>query len=209
MHHNQEDYVPEPAEDADGLLQDAARLAAVAQGDMLALEALFLKYQSAVYQTALGVTRDPQVAEEVLQDTFFRLYRHAGRLDGSLPLAPWLYRVSINLCYNRLKGLRAWTDSFHELAERLFTPNSTSPERAAERNELQALVQSALLELDPKHRAVLVLYYLHDYAVHEIAEITSVPEGTVKSRLYHARKLLRQRLEQRYGASDLLMPDPI
>lgn len=209
MHRNQEDYVPESAEDADGLLQDAARLAAVAQGDMLALEALFLKYQSAVYQTALGVTRDPQVAEEVLQDTFFRLYRHAGRLDGSLPLAPWLYRVAINLCYNRLKGLRAWTDSFHELAERLFTPNSTSPERAAERNELQALVQSALLELDPKHRAVLVLYYLHDYAVHEIAEITSVPEGTVKSRLYHARKLLRQRLEQRYGASDLLMPDPI
>lgn len=201
--------MPEPAEDADGLTQDAARLAAVAQGDMLALEALFLKYQSTVYQTALGVTRDPQVAEEVLQDTFFRLYRNAGRLDGSLPLAPWLYRVAINLCYNRLKGLRAWTDSFHELAERLFTPSSTSPERAAERNELQALVQSALAELDPKHRAVLVLYYLHDYAVHEIAEIEGVPEGTVKSRLYHARKLLRQRLEQRYGASDLLMPDPI
>lgn len=201
--------MPESAPEADGLRQDAAHLAAVAQGDMLALEGLFLKYQSTVYQTALGVTRDPQVAEEVLQDTFFRLYRNAGRLDGSLPLAPWLYRVAINLCYNRLKGLRAWTDSFHELAERLFTPSSTSPERAAERNELQALVQSALAELDPKHRAVLVLYYLHDYAVHEIAEITGVPEGTVKSRLYHARKLLRQRLEQRYGASDLLMPDPI
>lgn len=201
--------MPESAEEADGLTQDAARLAAVAQGDMLALEALFLKYQSTVYQTALGVTRDPQVAEEVLQDTFFRLYRNAGRLDGSLPLAPWLYRVAINLCYNRLKGLRAWTDSFHDLAERLFTPSSTSPERAAERNELQALVQSALAELDPKHRAVLVLYYLHDYAVHEIAEIAGVPEGTVKSRLFHARKLLRQRLEQRYGASDLLMPDPI
>ena len=201
--------MPEPGTDADGLAQDAARLIAVAQGDMAALEALFLKYQSTVYQTALGVTRDPQVAEEVLQDTFFRLYRNAGRLDGSLPLAPWLYRVAINLCYNRLKGLRAWTDSFHELAERLFTPSSTSPERAAERNELQALVQSALAELDPKHRAVLVLYYLHDYAEHEIAEIEGVPEGTVKSRLYHARKLLRQRLEQRYGASDLLMPDPI
>lgn len=197
------------AEEADALAQDAARLNAVAQGDMRALEALFHKYQATVYQTALGVTRDPQVAEEVLQDTFFRLYRHAGRLDGSLPLAPWLYRVAINLCYNRLKGLRAWTDSFHELAERLFTPSATSPEHAAERNELQVLVQAALAELDQKHRAVLVLYYLHDYGVHEIAEITGVPEGTVKSRLFHARKLLRQRLEQRYGISELLLPDPI
>lgn len=201
--------MPGTAGDADAVAQDAARLVAVAQGDMRALETLFHKYQATVYQTALSVTRDPHVAEEVLQDTFFRLYRHAGRLDGSLPLAPWLYRVTINLCYNRLKGLRAWTDSFHELAERLFSPNSTSPEHAAERNELQALVQDALAELDHKHRAVLVLYYLHDYAVHEIAEITSVPEGTVKSRLFHARKLLRQRLEQRYGVSELLVPDPI
>ncbi|MDP9312903.1 MAG: sigma-70 family RNA polymerase sigma factor [Chloroflexota bacterium] len=196
------------AEDTTGLAEDAKRLQAVAQGDMHALEALFRKYQANVYQTALGVTRDPQVAEEVLQDTFYRLYRYAGRLDGSLPLAPWLYRVSINLCYNRLKSLRAWTDSFHDLAERLFSPSSTSPEHTAERNELQALVQAALGTLDAKHRVVLVLYYLHDYAVNEIAEITGVPEGTVKSRLFHARKLLRQHLEQQHGLNDLLFPDP-
>ncbi len=196
------------AEDTTGLAEDAKRLQAVAQGDMHALEALFRKYQANVYQTALGVTRDPQVAEEVLQDTFYRLYRYADRLDGSLPLAPWLYRVSINLCYNRLKSLRAWTDSFHDLAERLFSPSSTSPEHTAERNELQALVQAALETLDAKHRVVLILYYLHDYAVNEIAEITGVPEGTVKSRLFHARKLLRQHLEQQHGLNDLLFPDP-
>ncbi len=201
--------MPGTADDQNAPRDDAACLAAVAAGDMQALEQLFRKYQAPVYQTALGITRDPSIAEEVLQDTFFRLYRHAGRLDGSLPLAPWLYRVAINLCYNRLKGLRAWTDSFHELAERLFMPSTASPERSAERNELQALVQQALAELDPKHRAVLVLYYLHEYSVQEIAEITGVPEGTVKSRLFHARKLLRQHLEQRYGVSDLLVPDPI
>ena len=199
--------MPGTVDDSAALHEDAARLRAIAQGDMHGLEALFRKYQASVYQTALGVTRDPQVAEEVLQDTFFRLYRYAGRLDGSMPLAPWLYRVAINLCYNRLKSLRAWTDSFHDLAERLFSPSSASPERAAERNELQAVVQEALAALDSKHRAVLVLYYLHDYAVNEIAQITGVPEGTVKSRLFHARKLLRQHLEQQDGASDLLMPD--
>ena len=201
--------MPAPANDAATLAQDAAHLAAVSRGDTRALEALFLKYQSSVFQTALGVTRDPQIAEEVMQDTFFRLYRYADRLDGSLPLAPWLYRVSINLCYNRLKSLRAWTDSFHELAERLFSPSSTSPEHSAERNELQELVQSALRELDTKHRVVLVLYYLHDYSVQEIADITGVPDGTVKSRLFHARKLLRRRLEQRFDTPELLVLDPI
>ncbi len=200
--------MPAPASDADTLAQDAAHLAAVSRGDTRALEALFLKYQSSVFQTALGVTRDPHIAEEVMQDTFFRLYRYADRLDGSLPLAPWLYRVSINLCYNRLKSLRAWTNSFHELAERLFSPSSTSPEHSAERNELQELVQSALRELDTKHRVVLVLYYLHDYSVQEIADITGVPDGTVKSRLFHARKLLRRRLEQRFDTPELLVPDP-
>ncbi len=194
---------------AASIAEDAALVTAVAQGDMQALEALFTKYQASVYQTAFGVTRDVQVAEEVLQDTFFRLYRYADRINGELPLAPWLYRVTINLCYNRLKGLRAWTDSFHELAERLFAPYHQSPERAAEQNELQALLQTALTDLEPKHRAVLVLRYLHEYSVAEIAEIMGLPEGTVKSRLFHARKVLKQRLEQDYGTPDLLLPDPV
>lgn len=200
---------PQPAHQAAAIAEDAALVAAVVDGDMQALETLFNKYQASVYQTAFGVTRDAHLAEEVLQDTFFRLYRFADRINGELPLAPWLYRVTINLCYNRLKGLRAWTDSFHELAERLFAPHHQSPERAAEQNELQVLVQEALADLDPKHRAVLVLRYLHDYSMGEIAAIVGVPEGTVKSRLFHARKVLKQRLEQRYSAPDLLLPDPL
>src|SRR3712207_9529393 len=99
--------------------EDAALLAAIVGGDLAALETLFLKHQSKVYQTALGVTRDPQIAEEVLQDTFFRLYRYADRLDGSQPLAPWLHRVTVNLCCTRLRGLRAWTDSFRSEERRV------------------------------------------------------------------------------------------
>jgi RNA polymerase sigma-70 factor (ECF subfamily) len=194
---------------AASIAQDAALVQAIVQGDMQALETLFNKYQASVYQTAYGVTRDAQVAEEVLQDVFFRLYRFADRINGALPLAPWLYRVTINLCYNRFKGLRMWTDSFHELTERLFAPPHESPERTAEHNELHTLLQEALRELEPKQRAVLVLRYLHEYNIGEIAEIMGLPEGTVKSRLFHARKVLRQRLERRYGAPDLLLPDPV
>jgi RNA polymerase sigma-70 factor (ECF subfamily) len=193
----------------DSCTEDAVLLTAVHCGDMRALEALFHKYQTKIYQTALGVTRDPHMAEEVLQDTFFRLYRHAGRLDASQPLGPWLHRVTINLCYTRLKRWRLWTDSFHSLADRFFSPLSQSPERTAENNELQVLLQAALEQLDPKHRAVLILYYLHDYSLTEIANIVDVPVGTVKSRLFHARKLLKHQLEARYGSTELLLPDPL
>ena len=202
------DPAPVPIDPAASIVEDAALVQAIVHGDMQALETLFNKYQGSVYQTAYGVTRDAQVAEEVLQDVFFRLYRFADRINGDLPLAPWIYRVTINLCYNRHKGLRAWTDSFHELAERLFAPQHQTPESAAEQHELQALLQDALAALEPKHRAVLVLHYLHDYGVVEIAEILGLPPGTVKSRLFYARKVLRQRLEQHGGAPNLL-PDPV
>src|SRR5262245_47628427 len=72
--------------DDDGCLLDQ-----VAHGDLRALERLFGRYQRPIYQLALGVTGDTQTAEEVLQDTFYRLYTHAARLDGSQPLLPWLY----------------------------------------------------------------------------------------------------------------------
>ncbi|GAC1387311.1 MAG: sigma-70 family RNA polymerase sigma factor [Herpetosiphon sp.] len=188
-------------------VDDGTYVRALAGGNKQALEALFNRYQKAVYQTAVGLTRDPELAEEILQDTFFRLYRTAPRLDTTTPLGPWLHRVTINLCYSRLRSVRAWTSSLQQLAERLFSPRTTWPEQRAEHNQMHDVVHATLAGLEMKHRVVLVLYYLHDYSVAEIAEITGVPHGTVKSRLFHARKLLRQRLEAQGGKTDLL-PDP-
>ncbi len=87
----------------DAPIDDAALLKQVAAGDLTALEQLFARYQRQLYQLALGVTRDPQTAEEVLQDTFYRLHQHAAQLDGSSPLLPWLYRVAANLSYNQAR----------------------------------------------------------------------------------------------------------
>lgn len=178
----------------------------VAAGDLMALEQLFTRYQRQIYQLALGVTRDAQTAEEVLQDTFYRLHKHAAQLDGSLPLLPWLYRVAANLSYNQARRRRAWAEPLHALAERLFAPTWRSPEHIAEEHEVQAIVRATLDLLPPKHRAVLVLHYIHEYSMQEIAAILDCPEGTVKSRLHHARKLLKEQLERRYGGAAIL-PD--
>jgi RNA polymerase sigma-70 factor, ECF subfamily len=186
---------------------DARLLDQVARGDLRALERLFARYQRPVYQLALGVTRDAQTAEEVLQDTFYRLYTHAARLDGAQPLLPWLYRVAVNLSYNQARR-RYWIEPLHALAERLRVPARRMPEHIAEQHELQTLVRAILDALSPNHRAVLVLHYMHEYSIQEIAEILDCPEGTIKSRLHHARKLLKEQLERRYGGAAIL-PDQI
>ncbi|GAB4202097.1 MAG: RNA polymerase sigma factor SigM [Roseiflexaceae bacterium] len=183
--------------------QDAALLEQIARGDVAALEQLFLRYQAQVRAFALGITRDAETAEEVVQDVFYRLYSHAGTLDRTLPLMPWLYRVTANLSYNRARRRRLWTEPFHALAERLFAPAWRSPEQLAEQHELQAMVRETLDQLAPNHRAVLILYYLEEYSVAEVAAILDIPEGTIKSRLHHARKLLKDRLLRRYGAAAL------
>ncbi len=187
--------------DEDG---DAELLRQAADGDLAALERLFMRYQRQIYQLALGVTRDVETAEEILQDTFYRLYKHAANLDGSTPLLPWLYRVAANLSYNQARR-RLWTEPFHALAERLFAPARRSPEQLAEQHELQVIVRRTIEELSPNHRAVLVLHYLHDYSIPEVASILECPEGTVKSRLHHARKLLKARLLRRYGEAAPLL----
>lgn len=185
-------------------IEDAILLNQVACGDLNALEHLFQRYRRPVYQLALGVTRNAETAEEVLQDVFYRLYTHAATLDGTQPLLPWLYRVAANLSYNQTRRRWHWMEPFHALGERLRDPSRRSPEQIAEQHEVQAIVRATLDELPPNHRAVLVLHYLHDYSVGEIASILDCPEGTVKSRLHHARKLLKERIQHRYGGTSLL-----
>ena len=187
---------------------DASALQAIARGRLDALETVFGRYQRQVYQLALGITRDAETAEEVLQDTFYRLYRQAGELDGAQPLLPWLYRVAANLSYNCARRQRLWHEPFHALAERLFAPARRSPEQIAEQHELQTIVRAVLDDLPPNHRSVLVLHYLEDLSIPEVAAILDCPEGTVKSRLHHARKLLKGQLQRRYG-SGAILPDQL
>jgi RNA polymerase sigma-70 factor (ECF subfamily) len=185
---------------------DAELLNQVAEGNIAALEPLFARYQRQVYQLAFGITRDAETAEEVLQDTFYRLYANASQLNRALPLLPWLYRVAANLAYNQSRRHSLWYEPFHALAERLRAPARREPDQVAERHELQEIVRAVLDELPPNHRAVLILHYLQEYSIPEVAAILDCPEGTVKSRLHHARKLLRGQLQRRYGGAAFL-PD--
>jgi RNA polymerase sigma-70 factor (ECF subfamily) len=178
------------------LSEDGRLISRIRQGNILALKALYEKYKVQVYRTALAITHDREAAEDILQDCFLRVYTYIDRLDGSLPLSPWLHRVAVNLSYNWVNKKRRWLQPFEEVIDHLVAPPRTLPESALERGELQRVVQKAIASLSFKHRVVIVLFYLNGFSLNEIAYILDCPVGTVKSRLHYARRNLRRKLER-------------
>ena len=176
---------------------DAQLIAAVQCGDLQALGGLYERHKALVYRTALAITRDEKMAEDIMQEVFLRLYRYAGRVDTALPLEPWLYRVTVNTTYRWINRARRWLQNLHGVIERWAGQDgaAASSEAVAEQHEAWRDVQRAIDALPPAHQAVIVLHYLEGLDLDEIADVLGVPEGTVKSRLHYARRRLKRVLE--------------
>ncbi len=176
---------------------DPALIRQLQAGEIQALGTLFERYSAAVYRTALAITRDERAAEDILQECFLRTYMYAASIDPLRPLRPWLYRVTVNLAYD--DAARRRVNPLDDVLEWLNTLASTfpAPDRRVEETDLLRLVRDVVAELPPAHRAVIVLYYLENLSIEEIAAILTLPAGTVKSRLHYARERLREMLAQR------------
>jgi RNA polymerase sigma-70 factor (ECF subfamily) len=173
-----------------------------------AFEELYGTYRSLVYRTALAITREPEVAEDILQDCFLRLHAHVDSLDGTSSIGPWLYRVTANLCYNWLSKRRRWQVADEDTLNEMRSSRVDSPETSFERQELRSAVERVLDNLSLNHRLVVTLFYLGDFNLEEIAYVLNCPVGTVKSRLHYARRRLRQVLmsqEQTHPLVDVLL----
>ncbi len=164
------------------------------RGDERAFDALFYRYRDGVYRLSLAITKDPQAAEEIVVDTFARAYRALARLEPDDTLRPWLYRVAINESHDRRPRGGGPASSLDDAAEEVAAGDERSPSALAEREELRRVVLGALDTLGQKHRTVVVLHYLSELALAEIALIVGSPVGTVKSRLHYALRRLRAHL---------------
>lgn len=173
---------------------DAVLIQRLCNNDLDALGALFDRYYPQVYRTAVAITHDSDVAEDLAQDCFLKLHHYANRIDTSLPLAPWLYRVTVNLAYTWITRRKKRRVSLEALVDQLMTPSWHSPDQLAEHAEVQAQVRKAVSELQFNQRVVVVLHYLSGLSLDEIAVVLDCPVGTVKSRLYYARENLRRQL---------------
>jgi RNA polymerase sigma-70 factor, ECF subfamily len=161
-------------------------------GDLEALGLLYDRFSTHIFRTALALTADEDLAQDVLQECLLRVHQYAHSLDPNLPLAPWLYRVAVN-CSHTLTRKRKRTMSLTEaIFDRLFAPSHDGPEHRAESKELSDYIYTAIQKLPEKQRVVVVLYYVNGLSVKEIAGIVNCNVATVKTRLFHARARLRQ-----------------
>ncbi len=164
------------------------------KGDISAFEALYARHASSVFRTIQSVVRDRGIAEDLLQECFVRAYRNLHRVDQSVDsLAPWLHRIALNLSYNKVSRRTPFLPGL-EVMTNLLASSRLAPDGQAERAEMKQAVWDAIEMLEDKYRLVIVLYYLEELSLREIGERLGVPTGTVKSRLFYARQLLRSSL---------------
>jgi RNA polymerase sigma-70 factor (ECF subfamily) len=167
---------------------------AAREGDMQAFDALFYRYKDGIFRLGLAITKDPSAAEEIVVDTFARAHRAIARLEPEGSLRPWLYRVAVNLSYNRRPRKGLVMSTLEDVHEESLTSDDRSPSSLAELKELRDIVLAAVDTLGPKHKVVVVLHYLNGLNLAEIAQVVDCPVGTVKSRLHYALRRLRTHL---------------
>src|SRR5712692_2534963 len=167
---------------------------AARDGDTIAFDALFYRYRDGIFRLGLAITKDPSAAEEIVVDTFARAHRALARLEPDDSLRPWLYRVAVNLSYNRRPRKGVVLSSLDDAVDEALANEEGSPSHVAEKAELRRLVLGAVDELGPKHKVVVVLHYLNGLNLAEIAQVVDCPVGTVKSRLHYALRRLRAHL---------------
>ena len=161
-----------------------------------------------MYNVALRVVGNADLAEDVTQDTFLLAYKSLHQFRGGIFRA-WLLRIATNRCYDELRRRqRRPANSFDVLGfepqvEWSTLPESEDPQERAERLELARALQGALRELPDDQRVVVVLSDVQGYSYDEIAQITGVSLGTVKSRLSRGRGRLREILRESPSGAEL------
>ena len=192
-----------------GQCPDAELVRRFQADDLDAFEQFFERHRTLIYRTAYGLTGDHGAAEEILQDTFVRAYRHRASLRADVSPVPWLHRVALNLCYSRLGRRRLPAGPIGPAEVATLRDGSVEPAEWAEREELRQAVRDGIAALPPKHQSVVVLYYLHGLSLQETATALGIRLGTVKSRLHYALETLRLRLgpvEEPAAGAPLLGP---
>lgn len=181
------------------MIEDSILIERLQANDLEALGCLYDRHKRLVYRTALAITGDPEASADLLQDVFLRLYRFIHNVDISRPLEPWLYRMTANLAYTWVKRHQRWGISWEDLAEKFTGARRPSPAAVVEAQEDWQQVRQAVLSLPFSQRVVVVMYYINDLSLQEIAEVLDIPEGTVKSRLHYGRRALKDHLAKLQG----------
>lgn len=186
---------------------DRALVKAAQRGDKQAFRALVERYQRRVVQLALGMTKDPDEAMDIAQETFVKVHRYLPSFKGDSSFFTWTYRIAMNLCLDaqRRKGRSERVDLEEgdeaELEASMDPPSAAlaGPQRQTLNAELRDKIEEALASLSENHRAILILREVEGLSYEELSKVLAIRKGTVMSRLFHARLKMQNKLREYLG----------
>ena len=184
-------------------IRDEKRLVSLLkQGQEEGFRLLIRHYQASLFRIAYGITLDREESLDIVQEVFIKVYKNIRAFREASRLSTWLHRITVNQCLNwrrRWKGRFGWHhDSIDEngLADHpALGTSDDDPEILFQNREMKETLWATLGELPEEARAVFVLRELEGLSYDEIAKVLNIKKGTVSSRLFHARKRLRQGLK--------------
>jgi RNA polymerase sigma-70 factor (ECF subfamily) len=172
---------------------DEVLIGRIANGDRLAMQVLYARHHVRVFRFVMRFVRDESMAEDLISEVFLDVWRQAGRFEGRSAVSTWMLAIAR---FKALSALRRRPDEEldEETAGAIGDPND-DPGTTLEKKDRGAIIRKCLVGLSADHREIIDLVYYHEKSVEEVAEIVGIPENTVKTRMFYARKRLAELLK--------------
>ena len=179
--------------DAARATSDEMLLAAIAKADRHAMHVLYSRHNVRVYRFVLRIVRDTTMAEDLVSQVFLDVWRTARQFQGRSQVSTWLLSIA------RFTALTALRQRRHEDIEQEdvleIADGADTPEASLDRASTSAILRACVAKLSPAHREIINLVYYHEKSVEEAGEIIGIPQSTVKTRMFYARKQLADLLK--------------
>ena len=169
---------------------DEALVQAMAAGDKQALQVLFARHNVRVFRFVLRFLNDEATAEDVVSEVFFDAWRQADKFEARSQVSTWLMAIARNKALSQLR--RRQTEELDEEVAEFIEDTADTPEVAMQKKQQGSILLDCLTQLSPAHREIIDLVYYHGNTIDEVAEIIGVPQNTVKTRMFYARKRIAE-----------------
>jgi RNA polymerase sigma-70 factor, ECF subfamily len=195
---NQRAAARDPFSRADGLpmqtTSDEVLIGRIADGDRLAMKVLFARHHVRVYRFVLRIVRNEATAEDLISEVFLDVWRQAEKFEGRSTVSTWMLSIAR---FKALSALRKRSEEeLDDEAAAAIEDLADDPEVTLAKKDKGAVLRQCLTRLSTEHREIIDLVYYHEKSVEEVSGIVGIPEATVKTRMFYARKKLSELLKE-------------
>jgi RNA polymerase sigma factor (sigma-70 family) len=164
-------------------------------GDLNSFKLLVRQYERLVTSMVHRVVQHVEDEQDICQEVFIKVYKHLAGFKFQSKLSTWIAQIAYSTAINYVKkvsGKKSLTIDITDLEN--YQEDTDNPERILQRKNTSTFIQGEIAKLPLQYRTVVTLYHFNELSYHEIEQITGMPEGTVKSYLFRARKMLKDKL---------------